>query len=237
MTEQDYRDNIKQRIVDNQNDLDFYRTSNLELTKRQLGLGIDWMMSLSTLCFAIGAAVVPLISQFSRNSIAHPNLLLLAAIVLILNGSAMLLIRKHRMEEETRMVNTLTMPHQISLMKTRAVLLDYYQGHASKADVDKRQAEQLSEAEEISNKPRAKDSAIPELDVYLGVMLLGIVCIFASIIHNHRKLGVYIHIVAVGAVLYMLYMMRSYTENRKNIAEKEALDKDLNEAEEYKVTT
>jgi c-di-AMP phosphodiesterase-like protein len=90
---------------------------------------------------------------------------------------------------------------------------------------------------EISNKPKAKDAAIPELDVYLGVMLLGIVCIFASIIHNRQKLKVYTLIVAIGAILYLLYMLRSYIENRKNISEKEALDKDLKEAEEYKVTT
>jgi len=238
MNEDRYREYIRQKIEDNLEDINFYATAYLDLTKRQIQLGIEWMMALSTLCFAIGGAVVPLITQLSSpNSVNHPKLLIVAAALLISEGSLILLIRKHRIDVESRLVNTITMPHQIALRKTHTVLLDYYQGKVTKDILDKRYDEQLDEAKKIANRPKQIDHAFPELDIYLATMLLGIALIFASFIGSNITMHIYFASLVAVAVGYVLYMVRSYNLNHANILEKEKLEKELEEADNYKVSS
>src|SRR5215469_12045554 len=99
MNAKEYRAYIQSMLKEKLDDIDLYRREYIELTKRQIQLVIDWTTTLSTLCFAIGAAVIPLISQFTGNKVKHPALLFTAATILIANGTIILILKKHRMQQ------------------------------------------------------------------------------------------------------------------------------------------
>lgn len=236
MRSEEYRDYIIQQYKEKAKEIDIYRRDYLELYKRQIQLTIDWTTILCTLCFAIGAAVIPLISQFSgQYQIKHPSLLLAAALILIINGTVIMIIRKHHIQEEYRQVNIITIPYKISLVKTHTVLGDFVEGTVAKDSVDKRLNEQLSEATKLSKRKRKKEKASYELDAYLGVMLAGIITLFGSIISDRKTIKMFIVIVSIATLAFVWYAHLSHQKVEANINEKELLNKSLKDASKYKV--
>lgn len=236
--EEQYRKSVEKKYIDTANEIDRHRREYLELRKQQLDLMLDWTTTVSILCFAIGGAVVPLINQFStQGSVAHPNLLFAAALILITNGAVILILKKHRIEKGVNRVNVINLPYEIILRKTLTVLSDFLQYQTTRKHIDRRYDEQYQELIALTKELEQEDKVRPtmELDAYLGVMLLGFACIFGSVIDNSSRLVMYGVVVFFAALGYATYILFTYYKVKEGIAERERLQRELKDAEQYKV--
>jgi hypothetical protein len=239
MTEQEeaYRNRAKESYIENAELYNEIRQQGLELLKRQYELTSDLNTTICTLSFAVGAAVVPIINQFSGNHrINHPALLLLAAGILVFNGTFILLNKKRAIDNESLTVNLFGLPQLISISKTRSVQEAYITGQADSKELDKRLKEQVADAETIIGRPKAKERRISlAMDFYLGLMLIGFAFIGASIVSGHNAFVNYWHIVAVIGITYIAFGIDSLIKVIKNNREKDKLITQLEEAEKYRI--
>lgn len=238
MDEDRYQEHLRQKFVETAGEIDRYRRECLELQKRHFDFVSDWMTTVSMLCFAIGGAVVPLINQFStQGSVAHPNLLFLAALILIVNGATILIMKKYRIEKGLNTITSVTLPYEILFTKTYAVLRDALSQRAPRHHVDQRFEEQFHEltAALKAGEPKKADRPTFELDIYLGIMLIGFACIFGSVIDNPHRLLLYGLVILTVVLGYVLHIAISYRRVQGLLHERERLRQQLRDAEQYRV--
>lgn len=208
------RDRVIESIRSHQQFVEEVGQAKLKLHERQLQLMADWSTGISTLSFAIGAAIIPLMSQFSGSSkVSHPAYLALAAGILVFNGTLILIIRKLRIDGESNIIRYVGLRPLVSLQKTMNLEAQYLNGKIDYITLRKRDAQQVAEAMTIvedDSRGRPKDNISLELDLYLGFMLLGFSFIGASVIKDATLLFYYQESALLLAAIFLIYILWSY---------------------------
>lgn len=231
------RKRIEESLKANLEYTDKINRDRLKLLERQYQLFSDWTTNISTLSFAVGAAVVPLVNQFSvANHVKHPLLLLLAAVILIINGTVIQLVKKVKLEDEADTIRSFGLPVQISIQKTMNAEASFLHERLSKTGLAKRYSTQLREADGISQSHDTdkREHISMELDIYLGAMLIGFGLIGGSIIDSLNNFRLYLQLSSLALVAYLIYVLWSYRRSRKGLLDNQAKERELRKLrEEY----